>query len=74
MTVEELVAEAMALPVERRLEVVDALMASLHEPDPDIDAAWAAECERRMAAIEAGEARWIPGEEVMARVRQRFAR
>lgn len=41
-------------PVER-LQLIDALMDSLDEPDPAIEAAWAAEAQDRLAAYDRGE-------------------
>ena len=41
-------------PVER-LQLIDALMDSLDEPDPAIEAAWASEAQDRLAAYDRGE-------------------
>jgi len=41
-------------PVER-LHLIDALLESLDEPDPAIEAAWLAEAQDRLAAYERGE-------------------
>jgi putative addiction module component (TIGR02574 family) len=50
------------------------LIASLESPpDPDIEAAWAAEIERRVAEVEAGTIKTIPLEEVRQRLLDRFA-
>ena len=47
----------------------DELFADIEmEPDPEIEAAWLAEVERRMR--EADESSWIPGEVVIAEVRR----
>ncbi len=68
---EVLAAEVLGLPPEERSELLDRLVASL-EPRP-FDAAWeqawAAEVDRREADIQAGIAKWIPGEEAVARLR-----
>jgi hypothetical protein len=51
-------AEALRLEPDSRAEVAAELLASLDGPaDPDADAAWDAEIERRIAAIESGAAR-----------------
>ncbi len=68
---EILAAEVLGLPPEERSELLDRLLASL-EPRPFDSAweqAWAAEVDRREADIEAGRAKWIPGEEAVARLR-----
>jgi putative addiction module component (TIGR02574 family) len=62
-------AEALRLDVDARAEVATELLASLDGPaDPDADAAWAVEIERRVAAIEAGTAKLEPWEEVKRRI------
>jgi putative addiction module component (TIGR02574 family) len=65
MTKRSVITEALKLPEADRLEVVEALYDSLDGPtDPDIDAAWAAEIQRRIASIDAGEGKMIPWEKV----------
>ncbi|MBA3588701.1 MAG: addiction module protein [Methylibium sp.] len=44
--------------------MLERILASLVESDPDVDAAWNAEIERRVDAIESGEMRAIPWDEV----------
>jgi putative addiction module component (TIGR02574 family) len=55
-------------PVER-LQLIDALMDSLDEPDPAIEAAWAAEAQDRLAAYDRGELPSAPIEELLAKYR-----
>jgi len=60
--------DALALPVEQRLELVDVLLGSLNSPiDPHIERLWAEEAERRVAQIESGEATLVDGEEAFSR-------
>ena len=66
--VEVLEAEAMKLTAEERARLADRLIASLSE-DADIEEAWAAEVERRIAEIEAGRARVVPAADAIARAR-----
>lgn len=48
-------AEALRLDVDSRAELAAELLASLDgSADPDVEAAWAVEIERRVAAIDAG--------------------
>jgi putative addiction module component (TIGR02574 family) len=62
-------AEALRLDVDARAEVAAELLASLDGPaDPDADAAWAVEIERRVAAIEAGTAKLERWEDVKRRI------
>lgn len=69
----EIIQEAEALPVEERTVVVESLLRSLNPPDPEIDRKWAAVARRRLEELRSGRVKAIPGEEVFARIRQRFA-
>ncbi|MBI4616993.1 MAG: addiction module protein [Planctomycetes bacterium] len=70
----EIILEAAALPVEERALVVDSLLRTLNAPHPEIDRQWAAAAKRRLAELRAGTARPIPGDEVFAKIQERFAR
>lgn len=71
MTVEQIVTEARQLPREKKAELFDLLLVeTFAQPDPEIDAAWRAETRRRIAEIESGKVKGIPGEQVMAELRQ----
>lgn len=63
--------DALALPAEERAALVDALSASL-EP-VDLSPEWKDEIRRRIEAIERGEARLVPWDEVRARLRAKIA-
>jgi putative addiction module component (TIGR02574 family) len=65
---EVLEAEALKLTAEERARLADRLIASLSD-DAEIEDAWAAEVERRIAEIEAGRAKVIPAAEAAARAR-----
>ena len=69
--VAELSERAQVLPPEDRARLAEELLASLEEtPSAEVDAAWDAEIQRRIAEVEAGTAKLVPAEEVFARVRQ----
>lgn len=71
MTIKELHAEARRLPREQAAELMDLLLIdTFSEPDPAVEKAWNQEVDRRLAEIESGQVRGIPGDEVMARVRK----
>src|SRR5690242_3223970 len=54
-------ADALRLDLDARAELASELLASLDGPaDPDAEAAWAAEIQRRVAAIEAGTMKLEP--------------
>ena len=69
----EIIHEAESLPVEERTVVVDSLLRSLNPPDPEIDRKWAAVAKRRLEELRSGRVKPVPGEEVFAKIRQRFA-
>ena len=65
--------DALALPVEQRLELVDVLLGSLNLPiDPMIERLWAEEAERRVAQIDSGEATLIDGDDAFSRLRAKY--
>ena len=68
----EIVREAESLPVEERTTVVDSLLRSLNQPDPEIDRKWAAVARRRLQELRSGRVKPVPGEEVFTGIRQRF--
>ena len=70
----EIIHEVESLPVEERTFVVDSLLRSLNQPDPEIDKKWAVVAKRRLAELRSGRVKPVPGEEVFARIRQRLAR
>ena len=68
-TLTELWREAAELTDQDRAALAGLLIESLEgEPDPDVDAAWAAEIEKRVAELDAGDAKAIPWEEVRQRL------
>jgi putative addiction module component (TIGR02574 family) len=68
---EELTAQAKTLPPEDRARLVEELLESLEPaPDPEVEAAWDREIERRVAEVEAGTADLIPAEDVHAEARR----
>lgn len=72
MKTNELIDEASSLPLEERAKVIDSLLQTLNRPDETHAAAWLALAQRRLAELRSGEVKAIPGEEVFARVRQRY--
>jgi putative addiction module component (TIGR02574 family) len=72
-TFTELWREAAALTEEERASLAGLLIESLEgDPDPDVEAAWAAEIEKRVAELDAGTAKTIPWEEVRQRLIDRL--
>jgi len=65
--------EASELSDEDRAALAGLLIESLEgEPDPDIEAAWAAEIEKRVAELDAGNLQSIPWEQVRQRLLDRL--
>jgi putative addiction module component (TIGR02574 family) len=61
--------DALELPDNERATLVGLLIESLERTentDPNVEAAWAAEAERRWREIESGQVKTIPWEEVRA--------
>ena len=65
-----LIEQAQQLPVLERLEVIDALLATIDEPNPEIDRLWVAEAEDRLAAYRSGEIKAVDLENVLAKYRK----
>lgn len=74
---QQLLREALTLPVDQRANIAAELLASLDEApamDRDaVEAAWAREIERRARRIMGGESDGEPWEDVRARVARRLA-
>ena len=68
--VEELSRRAKELSLDERVQLAEEILATVHETDEEVDAAWDAEIKRRVAEIENGTAELIPAEEVFARLRR----
>lgn len=72
MTLAEIEEQARQLSAEDRARLAEAMLESLLEPpDPEIEAAWDREIERRLARLDSGEAKTYPADEVLAEARRR---
>ena len=75
---QELLREAMALPIKERADLAAELLASLDDAaaeDPvEVEAAWAAEIERRARKVMRGETAGIPWEDVRRRAEANLRR
>ena len=75
MTLQQIMSEARQLPREEISQLLDLLLAeSFTQPDPEVEAEWRTETRRRIAEIESGTVQGIPGEQVMAELRQIIVR
>ena len=67
--------EALDLPVDARIGLIDRLLESLNLPArPEIERLWSEEAERRIAEIDRGDVALIPGETVFARIKENYGR
>ena len=74
-SVEELASQATELSAEDRARLADLLLASLpDEDDVELGAIWDQEIQRRVAAVESGNARLVSAEEVHAEARKIYQR
>ena len=74
-THDRIIEEALSLPANLRLSLIQKLQESLNQTiDPEIDRLWANEAERRISQIEEGNAQWVSGEEVFARIREKHSK
>jgi putative addiction module component (TIGR02574 family) len=68
----ELISIAKQLPLAARAEIIDSLIESMQPTDSRIDELWKAEIERRIESYESGGVKLVPGEDVFAKIRNRF--
>jgi len=69
---EQLQAELLRLPTDVRARLAEALLASLDQPDAELDIAWGDEAERRSQEIRSGGVKPIPAAEARARARSKL--
>ena len=75
VTADKVFKEALSLPSDARMSLVEKLLASLNLPThADIDRLWAEEAERRVSQIDRGEAELISGDEVFEKIRRKYQR
>lgn len=71
---EEILKQALALPLQERAELVEQLLATFQTPpDSHIDELWAREAEDRLDAYDRGELKAVSAAEVFNRIKQRRA-
>jgi putative addiction module component (TIGR02574 family) len=67
--------EALSLPVDARVHLIEKLLASLNLPtEAEIDRLWAEEAERRIVQVDKGEVKLRPGERVFSGIRRKYRR
>ena len=68
----EIIQEAESLPVEERVMVIDSLLRSLNPPSTEVDREWVKVAKRRLAELRSGRVKPTSGDEVFAKIRERF--
>lgn len=67
--------EALSLPANARLDLVDKLLSSLNLPtQQEIDKSWAEEAERRINEIDQGKVKLISGNKVFEKIRHKYGK
>lgn len=67
--------EALSLPAEARMSLVEKLLTSLNLPTrPEIDQLWAEEAEKRIDQIDKGEKKLVSGRKVFSNIRKKYRR
>lgn len=72
MDKQTLIDEAISLPVEDRVLVVDSILRSLNPTDAKIDREWAKVARQRLEDLRSGNVSAVPAEEVFERIRGRL--
>jgi putative addiction module component (TIGR02574 family) len=65
---QDLIDEAISLPIEERALLVDSLLRSMNPLDEKNEKKWAAEAKRRLEELRAGEIAPVSGEEVFKKI------
>jgi putative addiction module component (TIGR02574 family) len=72
MDTQTLIDEVIALPVEQRSQVVESILASLNQPNSDIDKQWIKVAKKRLAEMESDKSQTINSDEVFAKIFKRL--
>ena len=74
MNTKELIDEAVSLPVEKRVLVVDSLLQSLNQPELEIDEKWNEVAQKRLTEMRSGKVKTISGDQVFKKIWKKFER
>jgi putative addiction module component (TIGR02574 family) len=69
LTSEDIIKQTSQLSANEKIELIDALLATVDKPDAEIDALWAKEAESRLAAYQNGEIQALDLNQVLAKYR-----
>jgi putative addiction module component (TIGR02574 family) len=68
----ELLSEAISLPVDIRVKLIEKLFLSINPINKEIDKLWAEEAEKRVDEIKKGKVKTIPGDKVFKKIHDRL--
>ena len=74
ISTQKIIEQVESLPLEGRAQIVDALLRTLNQPDPAVDAVWAQEAQRRLDELRSGQVKGIAADEVFTKARERFSK
>ena len=69
---QDLIDEAISLPIEERALLVDSLLRSMNPLNKENDQKWALEAKRRLEELRSGKVKSIPGAEVFKKIWKQF--
>jgi putative addiction module component (TIGR02574 family) len=69
---QDLIDEAISLPIEERALLVDSLLRSMNPSDEENDQKWASEAKVRLDQLRSGKVKPVPGEEVFKKIWKRL--
>ena len=69
---QDLIDEAISLPLEERSLLVDSLLQSMNPLSKENDQKWALEAKKRLEELRSGKVKAIPGEEVFKKVWEKY--
>ncbi len=69
---QNLIDEAISLPIEKRALLVDSLLKSMNPINKENDQKWALEAKRRLEELSSGKVKPVPGGEAFEKIWQRF--
>ena len=69
---QDLIDEAISLPIEERALLVDTILRSMNPSNEETNKKWASEAKARLEELRSGKVKPIPGEEVFKKIWKRF--
>ena len=73
MKTKDLISEALSLPVEERVQVVETILESLNPPETEIDKKWGQTAKQRLTELRSGKVKSVPGNEVFNKIWNQYS-